>query len=295
MHGNDVRFYKYMSPESAISSLENGTMRWSSPKLFNDPFDFPVSMDFMFSGEEIANALTDELVKMAYGPEEPTGDLNNLSLQVTLLNRRLKKRPSADEFRAFIAEANTETIKRFEQDKVQRREFLSEYRNQFAVFCISAKRDELLMWAHYAKDHTGCVFQFRCLPEFDRPLSAAKKINYVENYPLIGSLEEYVKHLTGQFEINYDYLFEIFAFTKSNHWGYEDEWRCVTKLHNLESGFDYKPFIQDEFEAIYIGHRASKEHKNLILNALGEKYPNTKVFSSCVNIQDYSMAFHEYR
>ena len=270
-------------------------MRWSSPKLFNDPFDFPVSMDFTFTGEAIAEALTDELVKMAYGPEEPIGDPNNQFVRACLLNRRLRNRPPAEDFRAFMTEANAETIKRFEDGQIQRRGFLSEFRDQFAVFCVSAKKDDLLMWAHYAKDHTGCVIQFRCLPELDRPLSAAIKVNYVENYPLIGRVDEYVKHLTGQSEIDYDNLFKIFAFTKSRHWAYEDEWRCVSKLHNHETGFDYEPFIQEEFEAIYIGHRASQEqeHKNSILNALGSKYPNTKIFSSSVNIQNYSMAFHE--
>lgn len=295
MHGDDVRFYKYMSPEAAIASLESGTMKWSSPKLFNDPFDFPVSMDFKFGGEEIANALLDELVKMAYGPDEPVGDPNNPFFHASTMNRNLRNRPPAEKFREFMAEANAETIQRFEDGQVGRRAFLTEFRNQFAVFCVSAKRDNLLMWAHYAKDHTGCVIQFRCLPERDRPICAAKEINYVNIYPLIGSLEEYVKHLTGQSEIDYDNLFEIFAFTKSQHWFYEEEWRCVSKLNDHESGFDYEPFIPEEFEAIYLGHRATTEFKESILNTVGERYPNTRVYSSGVNIQDYSMAFHEYR
>ena len=295
MHSNDIRFFKYLSPESAIASINGGTMRWSSPRLFNDPFDFPVSMDFAFAGEEIAEAITDELVKMAYGPEEPIGDPNNEFIRASLLNRRIKNRPSAAEFRAFMAKANSECIQRFEEGKVQRRKFLSEFRNQFAVFCVSAKKDDLLMWAHYAKDHTGCVLQFRCLPELDRPLCAARKVDYVEKYPLLGSLDEYVKHLTGQSEINYDHLFEIFAFTKSRHWVYEDEWRCVSRLQDHRAGFDYEPFIPEEFEAVYIGHRASQEHRDSILNALREKYPNTSAYFSSVNIQDYSMVFHEIR
>ncbi|RFC37134.1 MAG: hypothetical protein DID90_2727553407 [Candidatus Nitrotoga sp. LAW] len=65
MHSNDIRFYKYMSPESAIASLASGAMRWPIPKLLNDPFEFPVSMDFKFTGEKIANALTKKFVTMA--------------------------------------------------------------------------------------------------------------------------------------------------------------------------------------------------------------------------------------
>lgn len=54
-----------MSPESAIASLASGAMRWPIPKLLNDPFEFPVSMDFKFTGEKIANALTKKFVTMA--------------------------------------------------------------------------------------------------------------------------------------------------------------------------------------------------------------------------------------
>lgn len=295
MHGDDVRFFKYLSPEAALASMENGTMKWASPRLFNDPFDFPVAMDFTFTGQEIAEALTDELVRMAYGPDEPIGDPNNEFIRASLLNRKLLNGPSAEEFRAFMSEANAESVQRFEEGQIQRRRFLSEFRNQFAVFCVSAKRDDLLMWAHYSKDHTGCVFQFRCLPELDRPLCAAQKVNYVENYPLLGSLDEYVKHLTGQSEIDYDNLFEIFAFTKSLRWSYEDEWRCVSQLHDRGTGYDYEPFIQEELESVYIGHRAAPGYRDAICDLLREQYPNTKAFSSDVNIQDYSMVFNEIR
>lgn len=294
MHGNDVRFYKYMSPEAALASLDNGTMKWSSPRLFNDPFDFPTSIDFGFQGDDLANAFLDELVRMAYGPEEPKGDPKNPFIQATMMNRRLKKRPPEAEFRAFMEAGNAEMIERYDQGLAQRREFLSNFRNQFAVFCVSAKKDDLLMWAHYAKDHTGCVFQFQCLPELNRPLCAAEEVNYVEDYPVISDLDDYIKHITGQAEIDYDKLFKIFAFTKSQHWAYETEWRCVSQLQDKETGFDYEPFLPQEFEAIYLGHRATDETKEALLGVLGRKYPNTAIFSSNVNIQEYSMFFEDY-
>ncbi|RFC35616.1 MAG: hypothetical protein DID92_2727743998 [Candidatus Nitrotoga sp. SPKER] len=63
----------------------------------------------------------------------------------------------------------------------------------------------------------------------------------------------------------------------------------------IMTGFDDKQFIPEELEAIYIGHQASQEHKNSIFNILREKYQGTKIFLSNVNIQDYSMIFHENR
>src|SRR5690606_20903030 len=107
--------------------------------------------------------------------------------------------------------------------------------------------------------------------------------------------DEYVKHLTGQSKIDYDNLFEIFAFTKSLHWVYEDEWRCVLSLRDHRAGYDYKSFIPEELEAVYIGYRATQELRDSLCNLLRERYPGTNVFSSSVNIQDYSMVFNEIR
>lgn len=88
MHGNDVKFYKYLSPEAAASVLDNGTLKWSSPKLFNDPFDFPYEMDFSFDGNQLAEALTNELVRLAYGPDEPSGNMDNPLFLMSMITRR---------------------------------------------------------------------------------------------------------------------------------------------------------------------------------------------------------------
>jgi hypothetical protein len=86
----------------------------------------------------------------------------------------------------------------------------------------------------------GCVFKFKCLPEYDRPLCAAVEVNYQEQYPLIADLPTYVKHLTGQVTLDYDNLFKVFASTKSSHWSYEKEWRCVSTLNISKTiGCDY--------------------------------------------------------
>ena len=51
------------------------------------------------------------------------------------------------------------------------------------VFCVSEERDNLLMWAHYAQEHKGAVFEFWSLPEEDNPLSVAQPIEYVDSPP----------------------------------------------------------------------------------------------------------------
>ena len=35
------------------------------------------------------------------------------------------------------------------------------------MLCITEEHDNLLMWAHYAQNHTGAVLEFRVMPEED--------------------------------------------------------------------------------------------------------------------------------
>jgi hypothetical protein len=50
-------FFKYMSAAMAAIVLQNRTLRWSSPVLFNAPFDVPWELFFGLSPEDIAQAL----------------------------------------------------------------------------------------------------------------------------------------------------------------------------------------------------------------------------------------------
>jgi len=57
-------FFKYMTADTARLVLANRTLRWSSPLLFNDPFDVPRELYFDITPVEIANALTQRLADL---------------------------------------------------------------------------------------------------------------------------------------------------------------------------------------------------------------------------------------
>ncbi|WP_431023940.1 DUF2971 domain-containing protein [Halomonas sp. H5] len=295
IHGPETRFYKYFSTDGSIATLDNMTLKWTSPNAFNDPFEFPDAMDFKFDGRQLASALLDEIVEMAYGPDEPQGNPNHPFIAVARLTRNNPRKPTADDFRAYMAQESKRTARRFEQGLNKRRKFLRNFRSNFSVLCLTENKQNLLMWAHYSQDHKGCVFQLRCLPELDRPLCAARKVNYVREYPIISGLDTYVKHLIGQNELDYNNLFNIFAFTKSSHWSYESEWRCVSQLRNFETGVDFDPLVPDELEAIYLGCRSEPDYIENVIELVRRNAPNTKVYKAHADIQDYSMRFKELR
>ena len=115
MHDSDVKFYKYLSPEASVSILKNKTLKWSSPKLFNDPFDLPSEIDFSFDGDELADALIEEMVRLAYGPDEPAGNIEHPFFAVSMMTRRNSDKPGEDVFRRDMAPSMRDAAHGFKQ------------------------------------------------------------------------------------------------------------------------------------------------------------------------------------
>ena len=70
-HDRDF-FYKYANYDTAINILGNLEVRWSSPLLFNDPFDTQVGIHLDFTSEELIRSTREEIGKMIFAEEEPS-------------------------------------------------------------------------------------------------------------------------------------------------------------------------------------------------------------------------------
>lgn len=57
-------FLKYMTAEVANIVLVSNKLRWSSPLLFNDPFDVPRDFNLGFDTEELKQPLIDEMMSL---------------------------------------------------------------------------------------------------------------------------------------------------------------------------------------------------------------------------------------
>jgi hypothetical protein len=295
MHGSDVVFYKYLSPEGALATLEQQSLKWACPTSFNDPFDFPTNVDFKFSPQELSSSLIEEIVRLAYGKDEPVGDRNNEFFRMGLAARQKTNKPSEAEARKHFEDESQELIEEFPRVLEDRRRAFSTFREEYSVLCLSSTHNNLLMWAHYCFNHQGCVFALRCLPELDNPIRAAKEVSYLDSYPVFATSEELAKQATGQHDLDYDQLLHHFFYSKSSHWAYEAEWRCVCPLQNREAGFDLIPLIPEELETIYIGCNATPEFKQKVLVTVAAMSPHTQVYQAKPDIQNYALVFEKLR
>jgi hypothetical protein len=131
----------------------------------------------------------------------------------------------------------------------------AEFNRHLQVVCFSANGSNLLMWAHYAKCHTGFVVEFDPTRElFSR--GEFRKVEYSAIRPSIENKEDH---------------YEI-SFTKSAEWGPggadEAEYRLIMPVPNLligkrrgdkEEGRRYIPLPLDSVKAVYFGCRMNPE------------------------------------
>lgn len=90
------------------------------------------------------------------------------------------------------------------------------------IYCLSEKRDDLLMWAHYADNHRGICLEFDGKSPF---MLEAMRVIYTDRRPSIDQLRRAGSHAE----------MEKALLTKSSQWSYEAEWRIIHQV--LGTGF----------------------------------------------------------
>lgn len=287
-------FYKYVTPQTALAILEFGTVRYGCPLGFNDPFDIQAGLHLDFDFDSFHKKFLCRLEVLASNPTAPKVDLSNVWGKFVFRVWELSKKGG---FQAAIWEKMTRSSFRqlFESARVNQCDYKrhwEEILSKIRVFCVTERNDNLLMWAHYAADHMGVVFEFWSLPEEDNLLSVAQPVEYVKKpLPFLTELE-LVDSLTGLGELDDKALYRRYACTKSEHWKYEREWRVWYPYpDDLNLPYDDKPIRTTEFKAIYLGCRMDSKPRERMLALIKSKFPETEIFQARKAENEYALMF----
>lgn len=226
--------YKYRTVDQTLQFLNNPAIYFSDAATFNDPFEF----------QAVVKASTNaaDWYKVFRSERRDHASATRLT-QLVLANSALAKKTVAGAF------SNTQRT--------------------LGVYCLSAVPDSLLMWAHYAKDHTGACLCFRMagdLTAFNFP----KAIDYSDRYPVI----TYPGDKT-------DAILPLFH--KSSHWAYEQEYRIIR--------MDYQglqPVKQEGLAAIIFGARCSADDRQRIRQAAAG-FPGIQFLSAALSSDSYKL------
>ncbi len=221
-------FYKYCTSNTLEKILANQTVKWSSPSIFNDPFDIQTDLRFGFQLEDLEEPLLQEQVSIVWDDDEPKGDPEHPFFNSMLQARKNRLlRPdigSREEFEKYFRDVEFDK-KGIESELEAIKDFGKGLSKNLRVYCVSEHHDDILMWSHYAGDHSGAVIKHKVIPGKDYPICAAMPVQYREVMPVIAGVNDYLKHVTGQKELDFKQITIDFFTTKSKDWSYEREWR----------------------------------------------------------------------
>lgn len=207
--------YKYCSPAD-VDIFRESRLKVTPPDQFNDPFEFAPRMIEALSPELAASLGADpEVRKRAF--------------EVAVEQRGFPG--SFADFENSIAAGAPRTIAdSYPEAAAQFRcELLGQISRFLGIVCVSEVWDEILMWAHYTRGHTGFVVGLdiaflSALPSRKPPMPVDYSAERVLMRPYVNTADpELASTVTA------------LVRRKSDHWKYEREWRQLIYLQECET------------------------------------------------------------
>ena len=227
--------YKYRPfNTNTISCLLNKEIFFSDPDRFNDPFDSEYSLNLP---SNILNRAMDYANKLVLNEMEKRSPKEATWIRVALLD---------------IIRQNDEDYLKYYLVKILANLRLFNKIN-IGIYSMSSINNNILMWSHYARNHTGICIGF---DSNIHPFSNAQNVSYTNQYYQFNS---------KTFK-NKKYVLEPFL-RKSSHWRYEKEYRIIS-----EEGGGLIQFNPKAIKRIYFGCRSSN-HTIKMVQLLVSKYP----------------------
>ena len=256
--------YKYRDAddERHWQILENQQLWFPLPTTFNDPFDANLGMRFDLLPEE-------RLVKLAE-------------------TKISSEQPGAG---YFLRQKEIEKFLTWVRDPTKHdaamTQWIQRLTSKMRVFCICPDRGNILLWSHYAKNHTGFAIGFD--PMKLHELWKANRgfqmgyVAYRETYPILIPPAEDDKVTKAD-------IVTTIMNVKSDIWAYEKEVRMT-----MFDGPTHTEFDAALISEVTIGCKMSASHKEKILRLMDEKYPHATVYQARLSRGAFSLDFDKLR
>jgi len=286
--------YKYVTAHVAKIILVNYKLRWSSPVLFNDPFDVQRDFNFGFELDELAEPVVNEILRLISADSIPDLSRNpSAAFLIHMLRRRdntllwdtiIPELPKLIKEGLELARENS-----YKQIKEQWSEFIPDFR----ILCFSEVYDHPLMWSHYADSHKGVVLGFQSV-DSSSIWNVSQPVTYQDSPPMWASRDEWVSILTGQANLDLTSVFTKYACTKTPEWAYEKEWRIISFCRKGETGHysDYG-FNPRELKSVYLGCDIPKEEADEIALLLQYDLAHVKLYRASKIERERRLSFEQ--
>lgn len=283
-------FYKYMPAETAALVLKTGKLRWSSPLLFNDPFDVPRSLAGDMTATDIARAVADRMDAYLDNPPEDLTDFDPMLQQLF----GLAKNGFPEALRAEMRKVTQEARDNPESHAAPLNELRDHWKEkirEMRVLCLTESQAHVAMWYHYADKYQGAVMGFRCTEEVDSCFRIAEPIEYVEQKPDVYTDSGIARLLCLNGMAAARETTRLGTLTKAADWAYEREWRLVSSADAGDAGLSSDwPFEKVDLAFVFLGPLISDENAESLIQ-LSATYPDVSVLRTSIGL-DRELHFH---
>lgn len=272
--------YKYFPPErigfeKGKGFFPNLEVSFTAPVEFNDPFDcvFYVKIpekDYIAYLKSVQNFI----------------DTKN-----KLQKYSLKKVKKSDVRRVINNEINT-FRKRKDKD-----DYLSDIglkvweistKSNVRILSLTRNYDNLLMWSHYAKNHTGFVvgikstyFESEAFKNVNRDIWGLKDVTYADKLTEFNPYENPMTNRSNSLPF----------FKKSKCWEYEEEVRFVGYVKEKCDNFKIEKIPNNFIESIRLGAKITEENKTKIIDFCNENLPEVSIYQARLQKAYYALDF----
>ncbi|MBJ6111785.1 DUF2971 domain-containing protein [Hymenobacter sp. BT523] len=242
--------------------LENQELWFPRPSTFNDPFDSRLLIRFDLMNPERMDAfLRAEIVRNEPGAGEHLIVAKMQDLKAALLNP-------------------------VQHDQAARR-WMAPLLDRTKILCLGRRKDNILMWSHYAQNHEGFAIGFDTVRLknlcFELGGYLAGYVAYRDNYPILEFPEKDSK-LTKK-----DVLTTLLN-VKSRIWAYEKEVRIT-----LFDAPDKSGFAADLISELVMGCNMTPSCEEKLLKIADTQYPDARVYKASMSRDAFSLEFNQVR
>lgn len=254
-----MTIYKYLAYHG-VDVLRTLQLKVTPPNQFNDLFEFTPAAKGGLGDTDLAQLTSEKAMADIYKQLQSKVPVPDFESFKTLIRRKVSDPNFILGTEKNLQKTMTENCRNLCKDVSQ---FLG-------LICFASKRNNLLMWSHYANGHKGIVIGFNSNHRFFTESTQVRPVNYSpddQRFAWDSSL--------NPGDEGYDAMAETFVLTKSHHWQYEGEMRALLQLDGLEqrsiadggAGY-FLSFPSDLIEEVIIGYRASVATDGAIRQAM---------------------------
>lgn len=261
--------YRYFDREEyQLQFLKDGSLFCSSPIKFNDPFDSFVKIDYSSATDSGILKKLERIIRHS---------------QPDLSNGEVYKRVTND-FQSFDK-------RRLYDKDLHINIIIDQITNHFGVYSLSAAKNNILLWSHYAASHTGFLIEFNSLPLKNflvntyfplKQKHALFEVHYSNKYASINAFSD-----------NYDEELNKAFLTKAKEWSYEKEWRILYYGGANKSIKIPLSFLPDIVNCVILGYKISKPNEDELI-ALLQKH-NIPIKKAIQSNEKFEMIYKDFK